>query len=92
MDPLALFYKILLISGLILFGAGTFLFFVPSLLVKWNALGNTWLGDQESAKKYAAFSRRLFSADYAIFANHRIIGGLMWGVSSLCLIIYIVYR
>jgi hypothetical protein len=34
---------------------------------------------------------RILSADYAIFANHRVTGGIMWGLSSLFLMIYAIY-
>ena len=92
MDPLTLIFRILLFSGLVLFAAGLVLFFVPQILVKWNAVGNIWIGDPESAKKYGTATKRLFSADYAIFSNHRMIGGIMWGISSVFLIVYILYR
>ena len=92
MDTLTLIFNLLLIIGLFLFVVGTFLYFVPILLVKWNAVGNTWIGGADAARRYAQFSRRLFSADYAIFANHKVVGGLMWGISSLFLIIYVLYQ
>jgi len=92
MDSGTLIFNVLLFSGLILFIAGVFLFFVPQIIVKWNAVGNIWIGDQESAKRHAAPGQRLFSADYTIFANHRITGGVMWGLSSLFLIIYVLYH
>ncbi len=83
---------ILFAAGVILFIVGTFFFFVPGLLVKWNSVGNTWLGDRESAEKFAVFTKRLFTADYAIFANHRVTGGVMWGLSSIFLLIYVFYQ
>jgi len=90
MDIIPILQKLLLFSGLFLFASGTFFYFVPALLIKWNSVGNTWIGDQASAKKHA-LKRRIFSADYAIFFNHRTTGGLMWGISSLFLIIYVLY-
>ncbi len=92
MELLDLLFSILLIFGVFLFLVGTFFFFVPALLVKWNALGNIWIGNPESAERYARLFRRLFSADYAIFANHRITGGIIWGLSSVFLIVYLLYR
>jgi hypothetical protein len=92
MDSGTLIFNILLFSGLILFIAGVVLFFVPQIIVKWNAVGNIWIGDPESAKRHAVPGQRLFSADYTIFANHRITGGVMWGLSSLFLIIYVLYH
>ncbi len=91
MDMLPFLFDLLLFIGLFLFVTGTFFFFVPTLLVKWNAVGNTWIGDKDSAEKHAT-RRRFFSADYAIFSNHRTIGGIMWGLSSLFLIIYLFYK
>ena len=92
MDAVGLIFNILLFSGVILFIAGLILFFVPEILVKWNAVGNIWLGDQESAKRHANPNTTLFSADYTIFANRRVIGGMMWGLSSLFLLIYTLYH
>jgi len=88
---LALLKDVLLISALILFIAGSFFFFVPALLVKWNTVGNTWLGPGDDAHRSGVW-RRIISADYAIFRNHRITGGVMWGLSSFFLIIYTLYR
>lgn len=91
MDILPLLLDLLLFSGLFLFIAGSFFFFVPILLIKFNAVGNTWIGDTDSAQKHA-LRRRFFAADYTIFANHRTTGGVMWGLSSLFLIVYLLYR
>jgi len=91
MELLAFLQDLLLFSGLILFAMGTFFFFIPTLLVKWNAVGNTWIGDRDSAHRHA-LRRRILSADYAIFYNHKTTGGVMWGLSSLFLIIYVLYR
>lgn len=89
MDLLIVLRDLLLVAGIILFIVGTLIFFIPDLIVKWNSIGNIWLGDQESAEKFAA-TKKLFSADYAIFSNHRLTGGIMWGLSSLFMIIYYV--
>ena len=83
--------NLLLILGLILLLAGIFFYFVPGLLVKWNAFGNMWIGAEDSTKKYASLGRRLFSADYAIFANHKVVGWIMWSVSVLLLALYAYY-
>jgi hypothetical protein len=90
MEILDIFSDILLASGLFLFVMGTFFFFVPLLLVKWNAIGNTLIGDQQEKTRKSPLGR-IFTADYAIFKNHRITGGVMWGISSLFLIIYVLY-
>lgn len=90
MNLLPFLTDLLLFSGLFLFATGIFFFFVPLLLVKWNAVGNTWIGDRQSVVKRSSL-RRLLSADYAIFVNHRVTGGAMWGLSSLFLIIYLLY-
>lgn len=83
--------EFLLFSGLVLLVVGTFLYFVPGLLVKWNAVGNTWIGRDTSARRHARQTRRLISPDYFIFANHKVAGGLMWGISALFLAVYILY-
>ena len=85
MSFLTVLTDLLLIAGLILFVVGTLIFFMPNLLIKWNAIGNTWLSRNKSGKN-ADGARRIFSADYVIFANHRIAGGVMWGLSSLFLV------
>jgi hypothetical protein len=91
MDLLPILTDLLLFSGLFLFVAGIFFYFVPALVVKWNAVGNIWIGDADSADRQAN-KRRFFSADYAIFSNHRTTGGIMWGMSSLFLIVYVLYK
>ncbi|MFH0766428.1 MAG: hypothetical protein V2A61_08435 [Calditrichota bacterium] len=90
MDILTLLYDSLLIIGLILLAVGTFFFFVPGWLVRWNSIGNTWIGSPVENRE-VGWTRRLIAADYAIFSNHRITGGVMWGLSSLFLAIYIFY-
>lgn len=92
MDQFIFFSDLLLIIGVILFFVGTFLFFVPGLLVKWNSIGNTWLGRRQETVKHANLAKLFFTANYAIFANHRLTGGVMWGLSSIFLLIYIYYR
>ncbi len=84
-------YDILLLSGLILFIMGIFFFFFSSLMVKWNAFGNKWLGSENYESKHL-FLKRILLANYILFANHRITGGIMWGLSSLFLIIYTFYH
>ncbi len=90
MNFLTVLTDLLLITGLILFIAGTLIFFIPSLLIKLNAIGNTWLSGEKFGKKTKG-DKHVFSADYAMFANHRITGGIMWGLSSLFMVIYIIY-
>jgi len=90
MNFLTVLTDLLLVASLILFIVGTLIFFIPSLLIKWNAIGNTWLSGERFGKQHEG-AKRLFLADYAIFANHRITGGVMWGLSSLFLFIYIIY-
>ena len=91
MDLIPFLRDLLLFSGVILFAFGTFFFFVPALLIRLNSLGNTWIGGKDSAERHGR-KRRLFSADYAIFRSHRTTGGVMWGLSSLFLIIYQLYH
>ena len=91
MEAFSFLRDLLLFSGLFLFLAGSFFYFVPLLLIKWNEIGNLWIGAEKSARHHATF-RRVLSADYAVFANHRVTGGIMWGLSSLFLIIYVLYR
>lgn len=90
MDFLAFISDLLLFSGIFLFAMGALFFFVPLILVRWNEIGNRYIGEEQHAPRKSALSR-LLSADYAIFANHRITGGIMWGLSSLFLIIYLLY-
>jgi len=90
MDFVALLSDLLLVSGIFLFGMGALFYFVPLLLVRWNEFGNRSLSDMPSKSDRSLLSR-ILSADYAIFANHRVTGGVMWGISSLFLIIYVIY-
>jgi len=90
MNLLTILTELLLILSIFLFAVGNLIFFLPSLLIKWNAIGNTWLSSKNSDSETDG-DRRLFSADYVIFANHRLTGGVMWGLSSLFLFIYIIY-
>ena len=92
MELLDLLFKLLLIIGVFLFLVGALLFFVPTLLVKWNALGNIWIGNPESAERYTDLFKRLFSADYTIFANHRVTGGIIWILSFVFLVVYLIYH
>ncbi len=90
MDFLALLSDLLLFIGIFLFGMGALFFFVPLLLVRWNEFGNRTFSDSPVNADRSLLSR-ILSADYAIFANHRVTGGVMWGLSSLFLIIYVIY-
>jgi len=90
MDFIVIISDLLLFSGIFLFGMGALFFFVPLLLVRWNEFGNRTLTDAPPNADRSLLSR-ILSADYAIFANHRITGGIMWGLSSLFLIIYVIY-
>lgn len=90
MNFLTVITDLLLIAGLVLFVVGTLIFFIPSLLIRLNAIGNTWLGGVKFGEK-TGVDKHILSADYAIFANHRITGGVMWGLSSLFMVIYIIY-
>lgn len=89
-DGFNLLSDILLIAGITLFAIGFLFFFVPAWIIRWNSLGNTWLGKPQSDED-ASVNRRLFWLNYAIFRNHRITGGVIWGLSSLFLWIYILY-
>ncbi len=90
MDFLILISDLLLFSGIFLFVMGALFFFVPLILVRWNEAGNRFIGETTPSSKRSTVNR-ILSADYAIFANHRVTGGIMWGLSSLFLIIYLLY-
>ena len=88
-DEISILANILLMAGLVLFVLGFFFFFVPGWMIKWNSIGNIQLRKTED--ELPSVNRRLFWANYAMFRNHRITGGVMWGLSSLFLWVYILY-
>ncbi len=90
MDLLALFSDLLLFSAIFLFVMGAVFFFVPLILVRWNEIGNRFITESPPSAERSILSR-IFSPDYAIFANHRVTGGVMWGLSSLFFLIYHLY-
>jgi len=85
-------FILLLLTGLFLFLIGIIFFFAPGLLVKWNALGNIWIGAAEKAAEHTNAARRFLAINYAIFTRHRVTGLVLCGFSIVLIAIYVVYH
>ena len=92
MDTLNFTILLLFIAGLFIFLVGAILFFRPGLLVRWNALGNTWFGATERIKKHSGFTRWVFSVNYTVFTKHRVTGSLLMGLSLFFIVVYVIYH
>ncbi len=89
MSSIAILDLILLITGAFLLLVGVVFFFFPKLLIRWNALGNTWIGTSDSAVIRTKIAGSLFAINYALFARHKITGLVLWVLSCIFIIIYI---
>lgn len=85
-DIVIFWEDILLICGVTLFILGTVMFFFPTIFIHWNAWGNFWVGSRLPKPL-----KRLMIFDYPLFTHHKIVGGVLWGFSSLFLLIYTFY-
>ncbi|NQU05576.1 MAG: hypothetical protein HQ568_05745 [Calditrichaeota bacterium] len=81
---------LLLIIGIFLFLVGTFFFFRPKALIKWNAIGNIWIGESEGTIKKHSIENIFLALNYMLFTKHRTTGGVLWALSVIFLVIYFV--
>lgn len=91
MDGLHLFFIITLIMGLFLSVIGFLFFFVPALLIKWNAVGNTWIGSTRKPIHRLRLVKGLFSVNYALFSRPRITGVIFAVLGIILIGIYLIY-
>jgi hypothetical protein len=78
----------LLIIGIFLFLIGTFFFFRPKVLIKWNALGNIWIGESEGVIRKNGLENAFLALNYTLFTKHRTTGGILWALSLFFMFIY----
>ncbi|MCF7811250.1 hypothetical protein K9N50_09725 [bacterium] len=79
---------LLLIIGIFLFLIGTFFFFRPKALVRWNALGNIWIGESHGVIRKNNFENAFLALNYILFTKHRTTGGVLWALSFIFLLVY----
>ena len=91
MDTKIFFFAVTLIIGLILAGVGLLFFFVPTLLIKWNAVGNTWIGGSSKSVRRTRLVKGLFSVNYALFSKPRLTGVIFAALGGLLIGIYLIY-
>jgi hypothetical protein len=91
MDTQYIFFIITLIVGLFLSLVGFLFFFVPTLLIKWNAVGNTWIGASRKPVHGLRLVRGLFSVNYALFSRPRVTGVILVALGLVLIGIYIFY-
>jgi len=89
--PPILFTFVLLI-GMFLCLVGILFFFVPGLLIKWNALGNTLLGSTDKPVLNSRFIRSFFAVNYVLFTRHRLTGGVLWVLGLIPIALYFIYQ
>ena len=91
MDTKFPLFTLTLIIGLFLAGVGLLFFFVPALLIKWNAVGNTWIGASRKAVRHTHLVKGLFSVNYALFSRPRLTGVVLAVLGGLLIGIYLFY-
>ncbi len=87
-----IFFTFVLLIGMLLCFVGILFFFIPGLLIKWNALGNTLLGSTDKPAMRSRFARIFFSVNYALFTRHRLTGSVLWVLGLIPIALYFIYQ
>ncbi len=93
MDALPTYiFTLILIIGLFLLLTGILFIFFPGLLIRWNAVGNTFIGAIDRSTRDSRFVRSFFSINYTLFTRHKLTGIVLCILSVVLIFLYFMYK